>query len=487
MAYRGKIAFHFPNRSPNPNFDANNIKFLPAGITNPSSNDLVQVNKVYAIPAGVTITSVADLQNYVVWELINSLVAGNQNVAIEYVPKQDTILSSISIFTASGNNQTQTSVRVSVVHESGLGVSKGTSDTVSPATLYGLTGYKHTITYLNNNKLFKGQKYYIIYQGSSNNDFYPAYFDTTGNYKDSITIQSDIEIERYYSIETGTDATFFGVLTNSMPIFNMREGQWFAWANGYGAGLSKYRMYKRTNVGSQYNFEGVVGYPDNSPEFGYAQAVQLIEKSQTGDFIWYCAQQCPPNLTHGDIYTKDKSSGTIYTTANTVAVDVANETDVNNQYFSLAKIFYGLTQKNYIITGGGNYHYRRMGGYVMSIKSPYISKTTSTEPLTTEPSNKQTNEIYYLSNTISGINNTAPYLWDGSSWQEINYGNFGTYLNYSELSQEVLTRVGSNSDLLEEVKVDGDSVDVEWSCQGCFDASVVTTKKFYLEINGQEV
>ena len=416
-----------------------------------------------------------------------NLIAGNSNVAIEFVPKQDTILSSISIFTASGNNQTQTSVRVSVVHESGLGVSKGTSDTVSTTTLYGLNGYKHTITYLNNNKLFKGQKYYIIYQGTSNDDFYPAYFDETGNYKNNITIQSDIEIDRYYSIETGTDATFFGVLTNSMPIFSMQTGQWFAWANGYGAGLSKYRMYRRTNVGSQYTFEGVVGYPDQSPEFKYPQAVQLIEKSQIGDFIWYCQQQCPPNLTHGDIYTKYKSSGTIYTTANTIAVDVDNETDPGTQYFSLAKIFYGLTQKNYIITGGGNYHYHRMGGYVMSIKSPYISKITSTEPLTTEPSNKQTNEIYYLSNSISGINNTAPYLWNGSSWQVINYDNFGTYLNYSELSQEVLTRVGSNSDLLEEIKINGNTVDVDWTCQGCFDASVDTTKKFYLEINGQEV
>ena len=411
-----------------------------------------------------------------------NLIAGSSNVAIEFVPKQDTTLSSISIFTASGNIQTQTSVYVSVIHESGLGVSKGSADTVTPMTLYGLTGYKHTITYLNNNKLFKGQKYYIIYQGTSNDDFYPAYFDKTGNYKDNITIQSDIEITKYYDIETGNEATFFGVLTNSMPIFSMQTGQWFAWGNGYGAGLNKYRMYKRTNAGSQYTFEGVVGYPDNSPQFKYAQAVQLIEKTRNGDFIWYCVSQCPPNLTHGDIYTKYKSSGTVYTTDNTIAVDVDNESDQNNQYFSLAKIFNGLTQKNNIITGGGNYYYNRMGGYVMSIKSPYISKITSIEPLTTEPSNKQTNEIYYLSNSISGINKTAPYLWNGSSWQEINYGNFGTYLNYFEL-----TRVGSNSDLVDEVKVNGNTVDVEQPCKSCFEGSVDTSKKFYLEINGQEV
>ena len=73
MAYTGKIGFHFPARG-NPNLDTKDIKFLPSGITNPTSSDLVQVNKVYAIPAGVTITSVDDLQNYVVWEKVSGYV-----------------------------------------------------------------------------------------------------------------------------------------------------------------------------------------------------------------------------------------------------------------------------------------------------------------------------------------------------------------------------------------------------------------------------
>lgn len=73
MAYRGKIGFHFPGRG-NPNIDTGDIKFLPAGITNPTSSDLVQIDKVYAVPAGVTITSVDDLQNYVVWEKVAGYV-----------------------------------------------------------------------------------------------------------------------------------------------------------------------------------------------------------------------------------------------------------------------------------------------------------------------------------------------------------------------------------------------------------------------------
>lgn len=87
MAYTGKIGFHFPGRG-NPNIDASDVKFLPAGISNPTSNDLVQVNKVYAIPTGVTITSVSDLQNYVVWEKLKKYVlhfywSDNNSMALE--------------------------------------------------------------------------------------------------------------------------------------------------------------------------------------------------------------------------------------------------------------------------------------------------------------------------------------------------------------------------------------------------------------------
>lgn len=88
MAHLGKIGFHFPDRG-NPNLDTLDIKFLPAGSTASTINDFQQVNKVYAIPAGVTISSVADLQNYVVWELMNSLVASNQTVVFEYIPSSD--------------------------------------------------------------------------------------------------------------------------------------------------------------------------------------------------------------------------------------------------------------------------------------------------------------------------------------------------------------------------------------------------------------
>lgn len=105
MAYRGKIAFHFPNRSPNPNFDANDIKFLPAGITNPTSTDLVQVKKVYAIPANATISSVSDLQNYIVWEKVEGYV----KYIMHFVASSDNNFTFHNFFingTAAGSNLT---------------------------------------------------------------------------------------------------------------------------------------------------------------------------------------------------------------------------------------------------------------------------------------------------------------------------------------------------------------------------------------------
>ena len=418
---------------------------------------------------------------------IGTLLAGSQNAAIEFSPSADTNLSSISIF-ATGNNPAQTSVKVYVVHESGLCVSKGSGDTVSQMTMYGLSGYKHTISLLNNSKLFAGEKYYIIYQSNNASDFYPAYFQNeNGNYKNGVTVASyaDPEISSYYQIETGNTATFAGVFLSSQGIFSIPTGNWFAWGGGYGvAGLSTYRMYRRTNVGSQYQFVGIIGNPDGQPKFGASQAQALLDKPANGEFIWYCSSGGTPSigLTYGDIYTK-YSTGTIYSNENTKVVDV--DTESSNREIEIADILYGLSQKSNVLTGGGNYHYNRMGGYIVTLKSTYTNKVTSSTPLTSLPSNPQSNEIYYLSNSISGINTTGAYVYNGS-WTLLDFNNWTTYLNATDIGS-VLTRVGSNTDFLEEIRVNSNTVDVEQTLQDYFNASVSTDKKFYLEINGKEV
>ena len=497
MPHEGKIGCHFPAYG-NPNHDVYGIKYCPP---NGGQNDVRTVNKVYYlspadIAAMLAMSSDAERLAYLlstspthrVWEFKNALlVAGSSNVAIEFSPSADTTLSSVSIF-ATGNNPAQTSVKVYVVHESGLCVSKGSGDTVTQMSLYGLSGYKHTINLLNNSKLFKGEKYYIIYQSNNESDFYPAYFQNeNGNYKNGVTVASyaDPEISRYYQIETGNTATFAGVLMSSQGIFSIPTNKWFAWGDGYGVGLSKYRMYRRTNVGSEYQFVGVIGTPDGQTPFGASQAQALLDKPANGDFIWYCTTGGNPNigLTYGDIYTKYTSTGTIYSNANTKVVDVTDGS--GNREIAMANILYGLSQKSIVLTGGGDYYYHRLGGYIVTLKSSYTNKVTSSTPLTSLPSNPQSNEIYYLSNSISGINTTGAYVYNGS-WTLLNYDNSTTYFNATDIGS-VLTRVGSNTDFLEEIRIDNNTVDIDSTLQDYFDASVSADKKFYLEINGNEV
>lgn len=494
MSIRGKIAFHFPSAGLDANKDTIKIAFSRG-----SSYGQDIIGKVYFLTANeiaemINLPSDTDKLNYLtdgthtVWEMTNDiLVAGTTNVAIEFIPKADTVLSSVSIF-ATGNNPSQTSVKVYVVHESGLCVSKGSGDTVSQMSLYGLSGYKHTINLLNNSKLFAGEKYYIIYQSNSESDFYPAYFqDKNGNYKDSVTVESwgDPNISDYYQIETGNTATFAGVLMSSQGIFSLPANKWFAWGDGEGVGLSKYRMYRRTNVGSEYQFVGVIGIPNHTTTFGASQAQDLLDKPANGDFIWYCKTDGSPGigLTYGDIYTKYTSSGTIYSNANTKAVDVDDGS--GNREIAIANILYGLSQKSIVLTGGGDYYYHRLGGYIVTLKSSYTNKVTSSTPLSSLPSNPQSNEIYYLSNSISSINTTGAYVYNGS-WTLLNFDNYTTYLSTTDIGS-VLTRVGSNSDFLEEIRINNNTVDVTQVLKGCFDTSVSTNKKFYLEINGVEV
>lgn len=489
MAYKGKIACHFPARAPgNPNFDTADIKFLPAG-----ESSLCQIDKVYFLPAGTTVSSIDDLK--VIWELVNkTLVAGNDFVAIEYIPPEDINVSSISIFTASGTNINQTSVSLTIMHESGLPIATSTASTFTHMTLYGLEGNKQTCTSFNYHKLYGGQKYYIIFEGS-NHDFYPAYFqDSSGNYKIYSNNQASSQYSncfKYWDLEPSSPPRYIGNLTTSEGIFGLSQGSWFMLLNGYGAGLSRWRMYRRTSVGSQYTFQGIVGDgPDNQTAFAYRHAVQLIQKGPTGDFIWYCQSTPNVQLTSGAIYTKKQSGSTQYTSANTIAVDVPESG--NDRFPEIVNIFQGLKQKTYAITAGGNYHYRPMGGYLMSLKSGYTNMATD-NPLTELPASPQTNGIYYLSNSISGISNTAMYLYTGNGWTAINFDNYTTYLN-TQTVDTLLTKVGTASEFLEEAKVNGNTVDVDQIFQTFFlvqntdtPVPMYSDRKYYLEINGKEV
>lgn len=445
---------------------------------------------------GTSYTSVSGVTSHsdskVKYEITSDkLVAGDKTVAIEYIPSENITLQQLEMFVASGNNVGQTNIRLTIFHESGIPLISSNVCTSQNGYMYGINGQVKTCTTFNNYLLYGGQKYYIVLEGSNTGDFYPAYFQgKSGNYKDFSCNYDYTNDCKYYLVEPGPTPKYYGNLDTSMPVFGLETGRWFMWLNGYGAGLTRWFLYRRTVVGEQYQFQGIIGTsPDAYIAFDYTCAMQLISKGPTGDFIWYVNQPSHPRLglERTSIYTKFQQNGPQYTTENTNAVLVNyDRTD------SLVKIIKGLYDKSFVITASGNYDDITFDGCLLSLKSGYISAITSDEPLTELPAAPQENHIYYLSNQITSISTTGAYVYSNNTYTLIDVNNYQTYLNYAGLN-EVLTKVGANSEFLEYVKdTNNNNISVPHTLQSFFlngetPVPMKTDRKYYLKINGTEI
>ena len=477
MAHLGKIGFHFPGRG-NPNLDTYDIKFLPAGSTASTINDFQQVNKVYAIPAGVTITSVADLQNYVVWELLNSLVASNQTVVFEYIPSSDVTLTSIGIFTDSLD--TNTTCNVAIYHESGLVIYRHNTDTIdSTTTKHDLQGKRRHIDGITNVVLKAGLKYYIQYTqetDSVHTTIYPAYYSgSSGNYK--VWYHGSVQSKHQANINDVT--SYAGEISSTQYIGTYSPGTLFRWTGGYTFGLQTGCCYVRSNFDTGYTFTGMIGDVDNFRDITDADVLAVLGRPDNSDFIWYIGNET--GMTRGDIYGKGSNWPS---TVNTF--DFSD--DPNDWIGNLAILFkaiYDFNNTN-ILAKSGYLQYDIKRGAVVSIQTNYSSQVTSLTPLNSSTlppaADRVTDGIYYLdSNAESGIHNKGLFHWDGSSWTNITSNNLPTYLSWGSLSLW-LTRLGSNSDMINVQYFDNG-----YQSDGLRSATTVTGREYYLEINGNEV
>ena len=167
-----------------------------------------------------------------VWEkVIKRLVAGNQNVAIEYIPSQDISVTDIGIFT--NENSTGRSPRIKIFHDCGLCVAFANGDIqTTNQEVYNLSGSNHDAV-IQATTLKAGQKYYIVYSPGygSGNTFYPAYFqNTNGNYKVYENEQENIQV---FDISENAQylkpSKYKGILSDSMGIFAFSTDDWFVW------------------------------------------------------------------------------------------------------------------------------------------------------------------------------------------------------------------------------------------------------------------
>jgi len=469
MAHTGKIGFHFPARG-NPNLDTYDIKFLPTGHTASTINDLQQINKVYAIPAGVTISNVTDLQNYVVWELVEkALVAGNQNVAIEYIPTQDISVTDIGIFT--NENSTGSTPRIKIFHECGLCVAFANGDVqTTNQVVYDLNGSNHDAV-IQATTLKAGQKYYIVYSHGygSGNDFYPAYFqNTNGNYKVYENEQDNIQV---FDISENAQylkpSKYKGIMTNSMGIFGFATNDWFVWMGSTETGMTQGQVYRRTNVGEGWTFTGIIGDPNNTHTITANDLQSIISKPPNADFIWYVDQV--PNMTRGEIWGKP------VTWVTPTLVDISTYSDDQQQY-KVALILKALNTNSEAMLIGSLF-WDNKTGKTYELKTGYISDVTSMTPLDSYPSNPQDKHLYFLSKNASSDWQDAVWVYENATYTKIVSDNMNTYFSYEELSTK-LEKIGTNQQLLEAL-YNGDTT--------FLNATVNTDKKFYLKLNGNEV
>jgi len=276
MAYRGKIACHFPEHNPS-NYNVDDIAFLPAG---GGANDLLYIDKVYALPVGASVSSVSDLEQYLVWgKIVKSLVAGTQNVAIEYIPSQDISVTDIGIFT--DENSTGRQPRIKIFHSSGLCVAAADGDVqTTNQELYELTGSNHDAV-IQATTLKAGQIYYIVYSPGYGvgNAFYPAYFqNTTGNYK---VYENETTATQTTVIDMSSFGNNLGDCSDIAEFIDASENDYMVWS-GNVSGYTSNLLYVRSAVALDGTYIGPVG----SDGLDATEVLSIGQLDENDIFTW---------------------------------------------------------------------------------------------------------------------------------------------------------------------------------------------------------
>lgn len=215
----------------------------------------------------------------------NNLVAGNQNVAIEYDLTNalyPVTVNSIEIFTDSSSNS---SAKIKILHESGLFIAAVDGDTKgTQEERFGLNGYSHSVDNLSV-YLEKGHKYYIVYQGSTNEAFYPSRFQNeNGKYKVYANTTTASQITPATSSDLSSIGTFKGNIGTGditqeiraqLMSFNTNESFcWTGWNKTFiTLELINGSFYKR--ISKTYNYSHITDITDDTKSYQYKFAKLL--------------------------------------------------------------------------------------------------------------------------------------------------------------------------------------------------------------------
>lgn len=420
------------------------------------------------------------------------LVAGNQNVAIEFTPQVYTTVNTMSVFTTQSGTGTGLA---KIIHEGGflVGYSNG-NDQKQAIEKYGLQGWLWTTTFSAPVALYAGNTYYIVYQGTTNEMFYPTYFQNqNGNYKHPYanTSQNGLTVVDFSTLPSGW--TYKGLLSSSQDLFALNENDLFTWWSNDNIGLSKGSGYLRSNLGADYAYTDAIGNSSSWHTIDETDISNLLAKSADDCFIWYIHSY--GDMKYGDLAVVHGEAASLE------LIDFSSTSDV---HYNCAKLAYELNSKSSVVCVGGSFFYGSYIGKLFKPKTGYTSQVTTMTPLSAAPENPVEKGMYYLaSGTYSGLfyYTAAVWVYENAAWTLITVEE-GTgkakpnvYFDILNLNEFVIRQDESGNDVTYLEDIGGISDLVKSTPvltpnlgESFLDTPVLKTdKKYYLEINGNEV
>ena len=407
---------------------------------------------------------------------IGQLVAGSQNVAIEYVPTEDITVNSIEIFTS--QTTSATTGRIKILHESGLYVGAIDGNTTDSSTeKYGLTGVPRSVSNVGVT-LYAGEKYYLVFQDGNASLYYPAYFQNeNGNY-----------IANF--VDNAQASTLY-------PFQNITAIKDYLPSGGGAAQEADLQSILKLDTNELFLWNGnnlvvnqtVIIHDDYLGKKLTAKVTDPPITTSDADIWNYSAQQI--FIRHG--YGSDVTER-IWKKKETTSNDGSFSTTTSNGTISSGEILLALKNgtSSYSkiladtpIHHGGDPWWSYVGTN-MSLKSGYKVGLTDLTPLTTVPQNPEDKTFYYFAQSIAESTvstwSDCIVVYENNTWKALtpyqSTDNFKEYLNSQSLDSKI-EQISLTTLVQEDQRV---------SCNSSIKSATISTdKKFYLKINGKEV
>ena len=481
-----------------------------------------------------------------VWEKASSkhLLAGTQFVSFEFIPTSDITLDHVGIFTSDA--YAGTTVNFAIYHESGLVVAKTNADTDSSTEeKYGLTGQRRVVAV--NGVLKSGLKYYIQYTDQNGNTIHPAYFQNsqssetgeTGKYKvfthnqaqnksvaDLSNVSSYIgvvsDIADFITAPTGALMICNGIDNYSTNYAYIRNNSYHETCTSIGDGnnltLAFLDAILDLDDGSMFYWNGGNASSLNRQSLWYREYHRRIgttySKSNYKGTLSLRAELLDPKYAVGDYGCWDNGYGQLYIYRKTDDVEVDQFLNLNADKYSGKDLYKtaDIIMKSYNTDGNesimtqGKIYAQDVNSYIFTLKTGYsydftvdASGNVHGYNSSHKPSQLVQNCIYYFEDNGEYVGvwaNAGFNLYNGSSFDQIN-----GYGNYSDMDKAFVIETNATADATEEISLadmiqelgnasifrTNEVYSTDYISEGLRSAQIESdTKKFYLEINGDE-